>query len=724
MFRSSCRSQVASNARLSQFKQGLDSSKAKQKRQDHFISLRKNDRTDLVNSKRIRIVNNDSNDSNHNFFTAPATSTVKLLTSDSKNILNDIKGTYGSLGLPLLNDISGVSTDGASSSKGANGGIDSIGNINGVITIGTNNGIFCVDKNALAKKDFQKKVDDTLDNLKSKLESNDDKVQFETLNCLRQLVSSNYASSVIDELYKRKLIPYVAYFINPQLQHRQYQKDIKVQAIWIIANICHCEMNIVDEVVSCGAVPYLIQYLFSEDEDISEHATWALGNIAAENKYYAEILKYLPIDELVPFFEQFKKEDNRNLFVWFVRNLFSESDEKCLGTVKQRIFPLPIIQKIIFFFVTVLNWVHATKVQAQAQVQTQVQVPAPVSAQHNMSKLEELILHSIVVLEYSSNPIKYSDAEQKNMEDAIYHQILSAPLKFSWFEYCLHQNKIIADNFAKLISHFVSADSTDIVKMVLNLNYLEFMKHALKNCKSYRVKQTLTLGLSNIFVEVPEILNYFLADKELMLILQQMLLNDSSKYSSVNSRHRKILYNIVYSIYNICQSNHIDENMKNEKILYLMNEFNFMEAFCKLIAEDPKDRNIKLYSLIVVGKMFDVYFNVAKSGAGAGCHRQSSTSNASNSDCIWQPASKEFFNNLADHVFDSLRGIEGVVDHWSSDENKKVREQAEELLEKIEQFKDLEKEDESYDNFNASGANDTNSVYNAHANIDSTFDFS
>lgn len=65
---------------------------------------------------------------------------------------------------------------------------------------------------------------------------------------------------------------------------------IRVEAAWVITNISSGTTQQTQVVVSCGAVPLLIQMLFDSNDAVLDQSVWALGNIAGDSEGMRDVI--------------------------------------------------------------------------------------------------------------------------------------------------------------------------------------------------------------------------------------------------------------------------------------------------------------------------------------------------------------------------------------------------------------------------------------------------
>lgn len=82
----------------------------------------------------------------------------------------------------------------------------------------------------------------------------------------------------IKEIVDANLVPQLVEFLYSN------NENLQLEAAWAITNILSGQCREIDEfVINLGVVPIFINLLSSKHDGVQEQAVWALGNIAANN---------------------------------------------------------------------------------------------------------------------------------------------------------------------------------------------------------------------------------------------------------------------------------------------------------------------------------------------------------------------------------------------------------------------------------------------------------
>ena len=116
----------------------------------------------------------------------------------------------------------------------------------------------------------------TLDEIKEGILSSNVDANFQMTQAARKMLSKE-RNPPIDSMIESGLVPKMVEFLkvhsHPALQF---------EAAWALTNIASGTSEQTRTVVRSGAVPFLVQLLSSEDDNVCEQAVWALGNIAGD----------------------------------------------------------------------------------------------------------------------------------------------------------------------------------------------------------------------------------------------------------------------------------------------------------------------------------------------------------------------------------------------------------------------------------------------------------
>ena len=108
--------------------------------------------------------------------------------------------------------------------------------------------------------------------------------KFRATRELRKILSTPGIEPPIEEVVSSGLCPMLVEFLkwdDPLMQ---------LEAAWSITNIVAGKSDSTDKIVESGCIPLLFQLLKSGDNRVREQVVWALGNIAGDNINYRDLL--------------------------------------------------------------------------------------------------------------------------------------------------------------------------------------------------------------------------------------------------------------------------------------------------------------------------------------------------------------------------------------------------------------------------------------------------
>lgn len=185
----------------------------------------------------------------------------------------------------------------------------------------------------------------TFDEILEGIKSHNLDKQLQASKAARKLISRE-AHPSIDRIISAGLIPQFVWFLT-----LSECAPIQFEAAWILTNITSGRSEQTRAVVEAGAIPAFISLVSSPHRNISEQAIWALGNIAADQPDFRDLIFKLrglkPLLTLldVPDLSVYYKGYLRTL-TWCISNLCrNRSPAPPLTAVKQL---LPVLDRILY----------------------------------------------------------------------------------------------------------------------------------------------------------------------------------------------------------------------------------------------------------------------------------------------------------------------------------------------------------------------------------------
>ena len=116
---------------------------------------------------------------------------------------------------------------------------------------------------------------------------NDELVQIECCKRIRKLLSVE-KNPAVEEVVNSGVVPRIIEFLG-----NKYKNNPKLQfeAAWILTNVASTNTGNTQLVMKNNdAVPHLVNLMLSNNRDVAEQATWALGNIAGDSPHCRDIV--------------------------------------------------------------------------------------------------------------------------------------------------------------------------------------------------------------------------------------------------------------------------------------------------------------------------------------------------------------------------------------------------------------------------------------------------
>lgn len=115
--------------------------------------------------------------------------------------------------------------------------------------------------------------------------------------------------------------------ITPFLQ-LNVREDLVYEACWCITNMAAGRTEYTAPLVEAGCIELLAELLGSDNSDIRQQATWALGNISGDCQEYRDrIMKFPGIVRLIMrvsaglFLSKSKERASKHISIWCIANL-------------------------------------------------------------------------------------------------------------------------------------------------------------------------------------------------------------------------------------------------------------------------------------------------------------------------------------------------------------------------------------------------------------------
>lgn len=134
----------------------------------------------------------------------------------------------------------------------------------------------------------------TFGEIKDGIFANDPNLNYVATQAARKMLSRE-RNPPIDSMIEVGVIPRLVEFLKAHSK-----PELQFEAAWALTNIASGTQEQTRAVVDNGAVPYFIQLLHSEDNNVCEQAVWALGNIAGDGTQLRdEVIKHGVVKPLV-----------------------------------------------------------------------------------------------------------------------------------------------------------------------------------------------------------------------------------------------------------------------------------------------------------------------------------------------------------------------------------------------------------------------------------------
>ncbi|EFA77535.1 putative importin subunit alpha C [Heterostelium album PN500] len=351
----------------------------------------------------------------------------------------------------------------------------------------------------------------TLTKLKEQIYMDDPVIVGEACSTLRKMVSLEHAPP-LDEVVSFGFVPRLLDLLLSTVP------SIQCESCWVITNILSGASKYVTFIIQSGGLVRLCSLVSSNDESLREQVIWAIGNIAGDNAQHRDLVLAANV---LPMLLTYLRATNaklslKRLLIWTVSNLCRGKPKPSLALVGEA---LPVIANII-----------ATEVD------------------------REMMVDALWAMSY------LSDATNEDIYEIIKTGVVPRIVQLLNID----EISVLVPSL-RTFGNLVTGDDKSTL-YVLSMNPFPALKKLLQSPKNAIIKETVW-SMSNIVACSTKIIQMAI-DAQMLPPLIQML--------SVNSRvdlQKEILW---------CVSNLVDGG-NQEQINYVMIDLNAFTILCNLL---------------------------------------------------------------------------------------------------------------------------------------------